>query len=135
MIVVDSNILVHFFLSGEQRSLLERVHSRDPEWVAPILWRSEFRNVCMKMNRFGNVPLPVLMKGMEEAEEAMRAYTLRVQSNQVLVMANRYKLTAYDAEYASLATELDCRLLTFDKAMISKCPELISHPYEWLESI
>ncbi|MEN9838754.1 MAG: hypothetical protein RL177_233 [Bacteroidota bacterium] len=74
------------------------------------------------------------MKGMEEAEEAMRAYTLRVQSNHVLVMSHRYNLTAYDAEYASLATELDCRALTFDKAMISKCPEVISHPYEWLES-
>jgi len=134
MIVVDSNILVHFFLNGEHRNLLERVRSRDSEWVAPILWRSEFRNVCIKMNRFGNIPLPVLLKGMEEADDVMRASTFRVQSNHVIVIAHRYQLTAYDAEYLSLALELDCQVLTFEKAMISKCPDVIIHPYDWLAS-
>lgn len=71
---------------------------------------------------------------MEEADEVMRTSTFRVQSNHVIVMAHRYNLTAYDAEYLSLAIELDCKVLTFDKAMISKCPGLICHPYEWLES-
>lgn len=134
MIVVDANILVHHFLNGEHRSLLERVWEKDPEWVTSALWRSEFRNVCLKMHRFGKIPLPVLQKGLEEAEESMRAFTFRVQTAHVMAAALRYHLSAYDAEYVSLGIELDCQVLSIDKAMRNNCPDWVAHPYEWLES-
>ena len=45
MIVVDTNVLAYFFMRGEHTSASEALYERDPQWVAPLLWRSEFRNL------------------------------------------------------------------------------------------
>ena len=45
MIVVDTNIVAYLYLPGEHTAAVERLLERDPEWAAPILWRSEFRNI------------------------------------------------------------------------------------------
>lgn len=46
MIVVDSNVLAYLYLPGEHTAAAERLLEREPEWAAPVLWRSEFRNIC-----------------------------------------------------------------------------------------
>lgn len=45
MIVVDSNVLAYLYLPSEYTEAAERLLERKPEWHAPILWRSEFRNI------------------------------------------------------------------------------------------
>ena len=45
MIVADTNVISYLLLPtgfSEQASQLYRI---DPDWAAPELWRSEFRNV------------------------------------------------------------------------------------------
>src|SRR5439155_280647 len=44
VIVVDTNLLVYLYVSGQNTAQAETVLVRDPVWVAPLLWRSEFRN-------------------------------------------------------------------------------------------
>jgi len=54
MIVVDTNIIGYLFLSSEQSLLAERALKKDSEWAAPILWRSELRNVlALYMRNYG----------------------------------------------------------------------------------
>ena len=45
MIVVDSNIIIYLHVHSEKTDLALRAIQRDPQWVAPPLWESEFRNV------------------------------------------------------------------------------------------
>jgi len=45
MIVVDTNIIAYLYISGEKSLQAEQLLSFDSLWNAPILWRSEFRNV------------------------------------------------------------------------------------------
>ncbi len=45
MIVVDSNVLAYLYLPGEYTAAAEVLLEHDSDWAAPILWRSEFRNI------------------------------------------------------------------------------------------
>lgn len=45
MIVVDSNVLAYFYLPGEYTAAAEALFEHDPDWVAPVLWRSEFQSI------------------------------------------------------------------------------------------
>ena len=45
MIVVDSNVLASLYLPGEYTAAAEVLLEHDSDWAAPILWRSEFRNI------------------------------------------------------------------------------------------
>ena len=48
MIVADTNIIAHLTIRGEFSPLAEAVYAADASWVAPLLWRSEYRNTLMK---------------------------------------------------------------------------------------
>ena len=45
MIVVDTNVIAYFYLPTEHTPLAEKLMMQEPVWAAPILWRSELRNV------------------------------------------------------------------------------------------
>ena len=45
MIVVDSNVVAYLYLPGEFTPAAETLLGSEPEWAAPVLWRSEFRNI------------------------------------------------------------------------------------------
>ena len=45
MIVVDTNLIGCLFLPGERSSQAEAALAKDTEWAAPLVWRSELRNV------------------------------------------------------------------------------------------
>jgi hypothetical protein len=50
MIVADVSLLAHLLIPSPDSALAEAVYRKDPEWSAPILWRSELRNVLLKQS-------------------------------------------------------------------------------------
>jgi hypothetical protein len=42
---VDTNVMSHLLLPTPHTAAAERLLKTDPDWAAPLLWRSEFRNV------------------------------------------------------------------------------------------
>ena len=44
MIVADTNLLIHLLVDGPNTRTAMEVREKDPDWRAPFLWRSEFRN-------------------------------------------------------------------------------------------
>ena len=123
MIVVDTNLLCYFFLKGEFSALAESAFRKDPHWIAPILWRSEFRNVLALYIRKSIFSLEQAQEITASAEIFMRSNEYSVPSQDVLALAVKSGLSAYDCEFVSLARDTGAALVTADKQIASAFPE------------
>ncbi len=119
MIVVDTNLIFYFLVSGAfTRESLE-VYKRDPEWAAPSLWRSEFRSALTTFIRRGLLGLEPAIAKMEAAESLMADSEFEVDSKDVLRLARESGCSAYDCEFVALAQHLGVPLVTADHKLLS----------------
>jgi len=132
MIVVDTNILVHFWMPTDQSELCEAVFKKDSEWVAPLLWRSEFRNVIFLYLRNQIIDLASAYTVMEKVEAQMREREFRVKSLSVISQALISDCSAYDCEFIALANELGIKLITFDKKILRHYSQIGISPQEFI---
>lgn len=122
MIVVDSNVLAYLYLPGEFTAAAEALLEREPEWAAPILWRSEFRNILAGYMRRGVIPFELATNLQSEAESLLAGNEFEVESRAVLELVRESDCSAYDCEFVALAAKLDTKLVTMDKKLLSAFP-------------
>ena len=122
MIVVDSNVLAYLYLPGEFTAAAEALLEREPEWAAPILWRSEFRNILGGYMRRGVIPFELATNLQSEAESLLAGNEFEVESRAVLELVRESDCSAYDCEFVALAAKLDTKLVTMDKKLLSAFP-------------
>lgn len=134
MIVVDTNILAHFWLPSDATELCDELYQKDPQWVAPVLWRSEFRNVVTLYLRKKLIDLAEAMLIMEKAELQMKDQQFQMNSVQVLHHASQSSCSSYDCEFVSLAKDLDLALVTLDNQLLQEFPDVAKHPEKFIES-
>ncbi len=120
MIVVDTNIISYLFLTGEFSERAEKILLKDEKWAAPLLWRSEFRNVLAQYIRKKILTLDDAKEIMESASLLMEANEYHVDSAQVLDLANSSNLSAYDCEFITLAKNLGCKMVTADQKIAAQ---------------
>lgn len=123
MIVVDTNITSYFYLSGEYSALAEQLYAHDSDWAAPLLWRSEFRNVLSLYLKKDILSFADALDIYEAAESLLQNREYEVNGVQVLKLARQSGCSAYDCEFISLASELQVPLVTMDKAILAAFPE------------
>ena len=123
MIVVDTNVIGYLFLSSKQSQSAERALKIDSEWAAPLIWRSELRNVLALYMRKNILELEHAQRIMNGALELLRGREYEVSSYDVLSLASQSGCSAYDCEFIAVAKELKVSLLTSDKQLIQKFPE------------
>jgi predicted nucleic acid-binding protein len=124
MIVVDSNILAYLYLPSEYTDLAENLLEKNPYWVAPILWRSELRNVLAAYLRKKILNIHQIYAIMREAEDLMRDREFEIESSDVIQLMARSQCSAYDCEFVALALRLKCKLVTMDKKIILNFPDI-----------
>ena len=122
MIVVDTNVLAYLWLPGDRTSRAEKLLRQDPDWNAPLLWRSEFRNVLAGCLRRGDLDLETAFQIADEAEGQMRGREFSVPSAQVLARVAVSDCSAYDCEFVVLAEELSVPLVTSDERLLRSFP-------------
>jgi len=122
MIVVDTNIIGYLFLSSEHSHLAENTLQKDNGWAAPILWRSELRNVLTSYMRKDLLKLNQAQRIMEEAQGILNGREYMVSSDEVLRFASESQCTAYDCEFIALAHDLNTLLITVDKKLLQSFP-------------
>lgn len=123
MIVIDTKIIAHFLLPGELSAAAERAFMKDSDWAAPLLWRSEFRNILATLSRRGMIDPEVALMVMEEAERFMDENEYMVDSTEVLALCSRSPCSAYDCEFVALARQLRIPLVTLDQEILAAFPE------------
>ena len=122
MIVVDTNIISYLYLEGQNTAQAEAVLKKDPDWIAPILWRSEFRNILTLYLRHDILSLNDALQIVLEAEDQMHDREFEVSSAQVLSLVANSSCSAHDCEFVALAQDLGIPLVTTDKKILSAFP-------------
>jgi predicted nucleic acid-binding protein len=113
--VVDASA-VAAVVFGEPEAETVAVIGRDFTLASPTLLPFEIANVCMKKIR----------RRPDERSALLAAYRLfcqldialaEIKLDQVILLAEKIRLSVYDASYLWLARELDAELITLDKAL------------------
>ena len=123
MIVVDTNILAYLLLPYEHSAQADALFKRDAEWAAPILWRSEFRNLLAGYLRRKTLLLDEILKVQSEAEALLAGNEHEVDSRRVLEFVRDSDCSAYDCEFVVLAERLGVTLVTMDKKILRAFPQ------------
>jgi predicted nucleic acid-binding protein len=124
VIVIDTNVMAYLFLGGEKTPQARSTLRKDPSWAAPILWRSEFRNVLAMYLRQGRLILSDAFELVREAESLLNGSEYQVESGNVLTLVSSSRCSAYDCEFVVLAQELGVRLVTSDKRILEDFPSV-----------
>ena len=126
MIVVDTNVIHHCWVRGQRTEVAQAVRRRDPDWHAPILWRSELRNVLTAYLRRELLSREQIVGIMDVADQALAGSEHFIADELVFDVVAGSMLTAYDAEFVALASALSVLLVTADKAVLKAFPDRAS---------
>ena len=122
MIVVDTNVVAYLYLPGEHTAKAESLLARDRHWAAPLLWRSEFRNILAGFLRRRMLAFPVATQLQAEAESLLAGTEHDVDSQLVLELVRDSNCSAYDCEFVALAMTLGVKLVTMDTKLRKAFP-------------
>jgi len=123
MIVVDTNILAYLYLPTEHTQKVEALLAKDPEWIAPTLWRSEYRNVLALYLRKKLLTFDQALAIQSEAEALLQDNEFIVNSHDVLQLVQNSECSAYDCEFVALAQSMNVQMITMDKKILKNFPE------------
>lgn len=126
-LVIDASMTLSWCFADEMtpytQSVLEALRGSYAE--VPALWLIEIRNVLLMNERRGRVTV----QGSKEFLNALSVLDIRfdfgepsLADDEVLALARRHRLTAYDAAYLELAKRKGLLLATFDKELIKAAP-------------
>ena len=123
MIVVDNSVLVYFWLPGAFAEWAEAAKAQDGVWVAPVLWRAEFRNVLAGYLRRKLLTEAEANAAYLNVQKDLGAQEFTVPTERILKLVLASDCTAYDCEYVALAQDLGVPLVTTDKQILRAFPK------------
>jgi predicted nucleic acid-binding protein len=132
MIVVDTSVIASLWVPNDMEELAYEVLRKDPDWVVPLLWRSELRNVLALYLRKNILELSTVLQAMQEAEHLMESNAYEVNSTQVLQLVHNSGCSAYDCEFVALADDLGVHLVSFDKQICREFSGVAVHPKQFV---
>ena len=123
MIVADTNLVSYLLIEGERTRAARGVHERDSDWKLPPLWRSEFLNVLASAARAGVLDEQQALAVWWVASDWFSGHEVEPDGDRVLTLALHRRISAYDAHFVLLASDLGVKLVTGDRQIVEKCPE------------
>ena len=127
MIVADSNLIASCVLESKATPAALALRTRDPDWRVPRLWRYEVQNILatmIKAKRLGRKEAEAIFRGLLES---LRTNEHEPDPADVLLLVEKYGISGYDAQFVALAQELGTRLVTRDKELLKKLPDVATN--------
>ncbi len=134
MIVVDTDIISYLYLPTKYTELAEQLLERQPQWIAPVLWISEFRNVLVLYLRKKQYDFDDIAMILQEAESLLSDQEYKVSSLSVMNLVSKSDCSAYDCEFVALAALKKTILITQDKKIIRSFPKIAFSLESYLNS-
>ena len=122
MIVADTNVIIYLYVASTRTEMANEAFAQDSDWVAPFLWKSEFRNALVQYIRHRIISLGEAVQLARASEQLLKGKEYQVSSDKVLRLANESGCTAYDCEFVVLAQDLGVPLVTVDKRVLCEFP-------------
>ena len=122
MIVVDTNIIAYLWLPSERRAKARALLKRHGRWFAPLLRRSEFRNIFGGYLRRGELTIGDARNAYDGAAELLRGGERVPKTESILDLVSGSDLSAYDCEFVAVANSLDVPLATADRKIVRSFP-------------
>jgi predicted nucleic acid-binding protein len=124
VIVVDTNIICYRWMSSPNSAAAETALAKDAHWIAPLLWRSEFRNIMALAIRKKTLTINAAQEIVRKAEASFERGEFAVASDAVLQLAATSNCTAYDCEFVAVALAEGVQLITTDRQILHAFPEI-----------
>ena len=118
MIVVDTNVMVRLVVGGADGTDAAVLFERETEWAAPSILMSELHNVLIGFVRRGALTSEQAKAMSDDAAVVLGGRIASVSGHQVIDVALECGLSAYDAEFVTLARVLGVPLATLDNAVL-----------------
>jgi len=133
VIVTDTNLIAYLLIGGTGTLTARTVFIHDPDWAAPLLWRSEFRNVLAGYLRRGELQIGDAITLQRKAEELLAGREHLVGSERILRLIESSACSAYDCEFVALAEQLKVPFVTLDRRILRDFPSVAVNPSRYVE--
>ncbi len=126
MIVVDTNVVAYALMEGPHTELARRVRELDPDWRLPELWQHEYLNILATYARQGGLTARAAQRLWREAVRVLGPATMAADLSSALELAVEHGVTAYDAQFITLAVSLGVPCVTEDRLLLRAFPKVAS---------
>jgi predicted nucleic acid-binding protein len=128
MIVADVNLVAYLLIQGNFTDDVQALYRQDSDWKLPSLWRHEFLNILSKYAQYDGIAKSKANQLLSNALDRFMSCESPVDYQDALAISVQKGITAYDAQYVSLAKQLGVKLITYDKKIIQTFPKISQRP-------
>jgi len=124
LIVVDTNTVAYYLIQGERTAEAREVWRKDPDWIVPRLWRHEFLNILALYAQQDGLSVEQCREVWIRSQELLGNREHEPDMLGAFDIAVEHTISAYDAEFITLAKQHGVRCVTSDTALLRKFPEI-----------
>ena len=124
MIVADLNLVAYLLIEAAQTPAVRRVRQKDSDLWLPPLWRSEFLSTLTRFFRADLLDERQALGLWRVAAGLFIPQEKQPSEDEILRLALERSISAYDAHYAAMAIDLEVPLVTADRKLLQRCPDL-----------
>jgi predicted nucleic acid-binding protein len=133
VIVVDANIIVYCVIDSSHSGHARRVAQKDPKWILPPLWQYEVTSSVLKLVRSRALTRDQAAAAIADAATLVAGREVAVDQARALQTAIALGLSAYDAQYITLALAYGLHCITGDGPLLKKAPEVALSPSQFIQ--